>query len=81
MKVNYDEKSDAMYIRFSDAQYYESDEVKDGIILDYDKKGKVVAIEILDASKNLPAPKSTFYSMSFEIMKPGLKMLKKQYHK
>ncbi|OGC04653.1 hypothetical protein A2276_01590 [candidate division WOR-1 bacterium RIFOXYA12_FULL_43_27] len=68
MKVNYDEKSDAMYIRFSEAPYYESDEVKSGIVFDYDKKGKVIAIEILDASKNLPAPKSQLYVMNFEIL-------------
>lgn len=73
MKVNYDEKSDAMYIRFSGNKYYESDEVKEGIILDYDKKGKVIAIEILDASKNLPAPKSEFYNMNFEILRPTIK--------
>lgn len=76
MKVNYDEKSDAMYIRFSNSPYYESDEVKEGIILDYDKKGKVIAIEILDASKNLPAPKSELYSMNFEIFKPSFKLSK-----
>ena len=67
-----------MYLRFSDNPYYESDEVKDGIILDYDKKGKVIAIEILDASKNLPAPKSEFYTIGFEMLKPQLKILKKR---
>ncbi|MBI5399453.1 DUF2283 domain-containing protein [Candidatus Saganbacteria bacterium] len=76
MKINYDEKSDAMYIRFSDAAYYESDEVKNGIIFDYDKQGKVIAIEILDASKNLPAPKSSFYNISLELLKPRLKPAK-----
>ena len=73
MKVNYDEKSDAMYIRFSDAPYYESDEVKKGIVLDYDQQGKVIAIEILDASKNLPAPEAQLYTMNFEILKPKIK--------
>ena len=73
MKVNYDEKADAMYIRFSDAAYFESDEVKKDIILDYDKSGKVIAIEILDASKNLPAPQTQLYSMNFEILKPKAK--------
>jgi len=69
MKINYDEKADAMSIRFSDAKYYESDEVKDGIIFDYDKKGKVIAIEILDASKNLPEPKKQLYGINFEVSK------------
>ncbi|OGC25354.1 hypothetical protein A2291_03010 [candidate division WOR-1 bacterium RIFOXYB2_FULL_42_35] len=76
MKVNYDEKSDAMYIRFGDSRYYESDEVKEGIIFDYDKKGKVLGIEILDASKNLPEPKSQFYHMTFELMRQKVKAKK-----
>lgn len=76
MKVNYDERSDAMYIRFSDEDYFESDEVKEGIILDYNKAGKVIAIEILDTAKNLPAPQSQLYSMNFEILRPKLESKK-----
>ena len=30
---------------------HESEEVADGIILDYDKDGNIVGVEILDASK------------------------------
>ena len=73
MKINYDEQSDAMYIRFSESPYFESDELKGGIVLDYDKEGKVIAIEILDASKNLPAPKSELMSVNFEILKSKFK--------
>ena len=54
MKVKYDEKADAMYIRFSESPYFESDEIKDGIIVDYDKDGKVIGFEILDVSDKLP---------------------------
>lgn len=77
MKINYDEKSDAMYIRFSETPYFESDETKEGIILDYDKSGKVIAIEILDASKNLPAPKSQLLSINFEVLRPSGRKLPK----
>ncbi len=56
MKVRYDEKSDAVYIKFKEGKYFESDEVKEGVILDYDRKGKIIGIEILDASRYmLPA--------------------------
>ena len=54
MKFQYDKKIDALSIQFKDSQYAESEEVQDGIIFDYDKKGKIIAIEILDASKVLP---------------------------
>ncbi|MBI5700889.1 DUF2283 domain-containing protein [Candidatus Saganbacteria bacterium] len=77
MKINYDEKLDAMYIRFNDSPYFESDETKDGIILDYNRSGKVIGIEILDASKNLPAPKSKLLSINFEILRPNTKKASK----
>ena len=54
MKFQYDQKVDALYIRFNDLQYAESDEVKDGVIFDYDKNAKIIGIEILDASKRFP---------------------------
>ncbi len=54
MKINYDEKVDILYIKLKETDYYESDEIKEGIILDYDKKGNVIAIEILDVSNYMP---------------------------
>ncbi len=54
MKFHYDKKEDAFYLRFNENDYEESDEVKEGIIFDYDKKGKIIGIEILDASQRLP---------------------------
>lgn len=56
MKVKYDKEVDILYIRFSENPVKESDEGKPGIILDYDKEGLIVAIEIMDASKKFPQP-------------------------
>ncbi|MEK7673612.1 MAG: DUF2283 domain-containing protein [Patescibacteria group bacterium] len=58
MKIEYDKKLDAMYIKFLDGNYVESEEVSAGVIFDYDKKGKIMGIEILDASKKLSTKKS-----------------------
>jgi YD repeat-containing protein len=55
MKTLYDVESDALYVRFSDARVVESDEVSEGVVLDYDAEGRIVAIELLDASKHLAA--------------------------
>ncbi len=55
MKTLYDADSDALYVRFSDARVLESEEVSEGVILDYDAEGRIVAIELLDASKHLAA--------------------------
>lgn len=53
MKFRYDKRKDALAIRFADDKYAESDEVQNGVIFDYDANGKILGIEILDASKKL----------------------------
>ena len=53
MRIRYSEKSDAIYIRFREEDYFESDEIKEGVILDYDKNGNIIGIELLDASDYL----------------------------
>jgi YD repeat-containing protein len=55
MKTLYDPESDALYLRFSDTRVVESEEVSEGVVLDYDAEGRIVAIELLDASKHLAA--------------------------
>lgn len=63
MKVTYDPQVDAIRIRFSEAAIVESDEDKPGVILDYDKDGNVVAMEILDASERMSNPRSVEYAV------------------
>lgn len=55
MRINYDQQEDALYIRFYEAPYEESDEVRPGVIVDYDGEGRVIGMEILDVSHNAPA--------------------------
>jgi uncharacterized protein YuzE len=64
MKVKYDKEMDVIYIRFSDEAIKESDEEKPGIILDYSKNGKIIGIEILDASKQMPQPSKFEYEVA-----------------
>ena len=49
---------------FSDKKIKESDEDKPGIILDYDKDGSIVGIEILDASKKMKFPAKVEYEVA-----------------
>lgn len=64
MKVRYDPEVDVLSILLSDTPVEESDEDKPGVILDYDKAGNVVAIEILDASKRPGDPLSVEYAVA-----------------
>lgn len=50
MRLKIDKDSDALYFRLDEKNIVESEEVRPGIILDFDKKGQVVGIEILNIS-------------------------------
>jgi uncharacterized protein YuzE len=54
LRIAYDPKADAMNIRFQEGTYEISKEIAEGIIVDYTKDGRVLSIEILDASKRMP---------------------------
>jgi len=58
MKVQYDKNVDVLTIVFSLAPIETSDEERPGLIFDYDREGKIVGIEILEASKRLQNPQS-----------------------
>ena len=64
MKVKYDKEQDALYLSFSDEPIVESEEDKKGIILDYSNEGKIVGIEILNASKHMPNPMKVEYEVA-----------------
>jgi len=54
MKVHYDKATDSVYIRLADAPVIDSEEVRPGIVLDFDAKGRVISVEIRSVSKQLP---------------------------
>lgn len=53
MKITYDKKVDAMYIKLRTGRYDHTKKVTDDILVDISKKGEVLGLEILDASKNV----------------------------
>jgi uncharacterized protein YuzE len=65
MKVHFDEKTDALYFRLDDSKIVESEEVKPGIILDFNGKNQVVGVEILNVKKRVP--EASLKEMKFEI--------------
>ena len=61
MKVIYDPETDTLDIIFREGPVSESDEVQEGIIMDYAQDGKLVSIEVLDASEHVLEPNAIFY--------------------
>lgn len=56
MQIRYDAEADILRILLSDDKIYQSDETAPGLIVDYTKEGKVVGIELLDASESVADP-------------------------
>ena len=51
MKIHYDPKADAAYIELSKGVYEVSREISDSVVVDEDKNGKILGVEVLDVSK------------------------------
>jgi len=70
MQIRYDSEADAMYIKFREGEYEISEEIREGIIVDFDKNNKILGIEILDAKERLSP--SSVAEMSFKFSKVEL---------
>jgi uncharacterized protein YuzE len=66
MRVRVDHTADAVYLNLTDRPIKDSAEVADGIVVDYDDQGRIVGVEILDASKRTDDPEA-LKQFSFEL--------------
>ncbi len=57
-------RNDALYFRLDESAVVESEEIKPGVILDYDAHDNVVGIEMLGLSKRVPV--EMLRSLQFE---------------
>jgi len=64
MKLVYDRNVDILTVILNEMPVEESDEVKEGIILDYDGHGNLVAMEILDASRLIAQPAGVEFQLA-----------------
>ena len=64
MKITYDPEGDILRIVLRDAPVEESDEDKPGVILDYDREGNVVGLEVLNASQRVSNPRGVEYAVA-----------------
>ena len=64
MKIIYDKETDTLSIILRRGKIAESDEPRPGLILDYDKAGRLVSIELLDASEQVGAPEKVEFALT-----------------
>ncbi|MCX6025697.1 MAG: DUF2283 domain-containing protein [Chloroflexi bacterium] len=65
MKVHFDEKADAVYLRLDESSIVDSEEVRPGIVLDFNERDEVVGIEILRVKQRVPL--ADLRQMQFEV--------------
>ncbi len=53
MKITNDKEADALYIEFSNAEWDSNKKIDDSTIVDLDKEGNIIGIEILRVSKRI----------------------------
>ena len=53
MKIEYDKKSDSLYIQLREAYVDDNIDIEEGITADFDADRHIIGFEILDASKIL----------------------------
>ena len=49
MKIEYDNEIDALYIRLQEKHVERTLEVEEGLNIDFDKSGRMIGLEVLDA--------------------------------
>lgn len=56
MKLEFDPEADAVYLELSPAEVDRSEEIRPGVVVDYDSTGEVVGIEVLYVGKRTSLP-------------------------
>jgi uncharacterized protein YuzE len=67
MKLTYYPDTDSLYIDLSEQSSVESQEISEGVVLDYDAKGNLVGIDIDNASKKVRLKELTLSKLPTEI--------------
>ena len=53
MRLKVDKENDSLYFRLDESSIVESEEVKPGVILDFNENGRVVGVEFLALSTRM----------------------------
>jgi uncharacterized protein YuzE len=69
MKINYYSDTDSLYIHLSDKPSIDSQEISEGVVLDYDENGNLVGIDIDNASKKVQLNELILNQLPSNIMK------------
>ena len=67
MKINYYQDTDSLYIDLSAKKSSQSKEISPGVVLDYDRRGILVGIDIDNASQKLDLKNLIIHDLPSEV--------------
>lgn len=53
MKITFDKEADAVYIELSSGEFFKNKKIDDDTIIDLDKNGNILGIELLNVSTRI----------------------------
>lgn len=56
MKIEFDPIADALYLELADSEVDKTEEIKPGVMIDYDADGNIIGVEVLYVSKREHQP-------------------------
>jgi len=65
MRLSYDPETDSLYIHLNENPGKDSDEVADGVVLDFDENGGLVGIDVQHASQHADISRLMLNKMPF----------------
>lgn len=65
MRLSYDPETDSLYIHLSERPSKDSDEVAEGVVLDFDENGGLVGIDVQHASLHADISRLMLNKMPF----------------
>ncbi len=67
MKISYDAKADALYIKFQEGAASRTRKVEEGMLVDLDQNGRLYGIEIIGMRGRIPIPELGKIILEFPI--------------
>ena len=64
MRVIYDSETDTLALILRERKVADSDEPRPGLILDFDKSGRLLSVELLDASEQVEGPEKIEFALA-----------------
>jgi uncharacterized protein YuzE len=67
MKISYDPRADALYIKFQEGSASRTRKVEEGLLVDLDENGRLYGIEIIGMKGRIPIPELGKIILDFPI--------------